>query len=73
MSGFIGALALAVATYNVYLQHKQVRAQVWPRLLFMPSFNDTGFTLSLENGGIGPAEVRTVRVSGGIPRCTGPS
>ena len=62
LSGFIGALALAVSTYNVYLQHKQVRAQVWPRLLLMPSFNREGFRLELENGGIGPAEVRTVRV-----------
>lgn len=63
MSGFIGALALAVSTYNVYLQHKQVRAQVWPRLLFMPSINqEEGYFLSIENGGIGPAEIRVVRV-----------
>jgi hypothetical protein len=62
MSGFVGALALAVSTYNVYLQHKQVRAQVWPRLLLMPSLNSDGFTFDLENGGIGPAEIRTLRV-----------
>jgi hypothetical protein len=62
MSGFIGALALAVSTYNVYLQHKQVRAAVWPRLLFMPSFSDDDFHYALENGGIGPAEIRSVRV-----------
>jgi hypothetical protein len=62
MSGFIGVLALAVASYNVYLQHKQVRAQVWPRLLLMPSLNPNGFSFELENGGIGPAEVRTLRV-----------
>jgi hypothetical protein len=62
ISGFVGALALAVSTYNVYLQHQQVRAQVWPRMLFMPSLNDEGFSYSLENGGIGPAEIRSVRV-----------
>src|SRR5690242_16102966 len=62
MSGFIGALALAVSTYNVILQQKQRRAQVWPRLLFMPAFNESGFTFTLENGGIGPAEIRSVRV-----------
>ncbi|HEY1587699.1 MAG TPA: hypothetical protein VGH63_18500 [Polyangia bacterium] len=62
MSGFIGALALAVSTYNVVLQHKQVRAQVWPRLLLMPSLNDDDFHYALENGGIGPAEIRSVRV-----------
>jgi len=62
MSGFIGALALAVSSYNVYLQHKQVRAQVWPRLLLMPSLNDEGFQYHLENGGIGPAEIRGIRV-----------
>ncbi|MBV8217446.1 MAG: hypothetical protein JO325_03205 [Solirubrobacterales bacterium] len=63
-SGLVGLLALAVSTYNVTLQHKQVRAQVWPRLLLMPSFNhENGFSYSLENGGIGPAEVRTARVT----------
>jgi hypothetical protein len=62
MSGFIGALALAVSTYNVVLQQKQVRAQVWPRLLFMPSLNHGAFSYSLLNGGIGPAELRTLRV-----------
>jgi hypothetical protein len=62
LSGFMAALALAVSTYNVYLQHQQVRAQVWPRLLFRPSFNPEGFTWDLTNGGIGPAEIRTLRL-----------
>jgi hypothetical protein len=63
VSGFIAALALAVSTYNVYLQHKQVRAQVWPRVIFGPSLNDEeGFSYKLENGGIGPAQIETLRV-----------
>ena len=31
-SGFVGALALAVATDDVYLQRVQIGAQVWPPL-----------------------------------------
>jgi hypothetical protein len=61
ISGLIGILALVVSTYNVFLQQKQVRAQVWPRLLFAPSF-DHSFTYDLQNGGIGPAEIRTLKI-----------
>jgi hypothetical protein len=61
-SGFIGALALAVATYNVYLQRQQIRAQVWPRLEWHYS-NIQGFSYLLHNSGVGPAEIRSVRIS----------
>ncbi len=62
LSGFIGALALVVSTYNVVLQRQQVRAQVWPRLLFGPAFSNGSLTYALQNGGVGPAEVRTLQV-----------
>ena len=61
-SGFVAALALAVSTYNVYLQRQQIRAQVWPRLQWSYD-NVGGFDYSLLNGGVGPAEIEAVRVT----------
>jgi hypothetical protein len=61
-SGFIGALALATSTYNVYLQRQQVRAQVWPRLDLGTDWNDDAVTLQVQNRGVGPADIRRVRV-----------
>ncbi len=63
-SGFVGALALAVSTYNVYLQREQIRAQVWPHLEW--SYSDPGdgaFEWNLENTGVGPARIRSVRMT----------
>ncbi len=61
-SGFVAALALAVSTYNVYLQRQQVRAQVWPRLQW--TYSDfEGFSYDVQNSGVGPAEVESVRVT----------
>ena len=63
-SGFVGALALAVSTYNVYLQREQIRAQVWPHLEW--TYTETGggsqFEWNVENTGVGPAVVKAVRV-----------
>ncbi len=61
-SGFVAALALAVSTYNVYLQRQQIRAQVWPRLQWSYD-NVDGFNYSLTNSGVGPAEVEAVQVT----------
>jgi hypothetical protein len=62
-SGFVAVLALAASTYNVYLQRMQVRAQVWPRLVWGRDFDTgTGLTFSVENRGVGPAEVKRIRV-----------
>jgi hypothetical protein len=61
-SGFVGALALAVSTYNVYLQREQIRAQVWPHLEW--SYSDPGdatFQWNLSNTGVGPARIHAVR------------
>ena len=62
-SGFVGALALATSTYNVYLQRQQVSASVLPHLVLGPDFSDDGFSLNVANRGVGPAEVRRVRVT----------
>jgi hypothetical protein len=62
-SGFVGALALATSTYNVYLQRQQVRAQVWPRLVMEANYDiEKNLSLSFTNRGVGPAEVKRVRV-----------
>jgi hypothetical protein len=63
-SGLVAVCAVATSTYNVYLQRQQVRAQVWPRLLFDTSLTRSkGFSLVLTNRGVGPAEVKRVRVT----------
>ncbi|HEX4383804.1 MAG TPA: hypothetical protein VH083_12680 [Myxococcales bacterium] len=62
-SGLVGALALATSTYNVYLQRQQVRAQVWPRLNLDDDWSDDVVTLQVQNRGMGPANVKRVRVS----------
>lgn len=61
-SGFVAMLALATSMYNVYLQRQQVRAQVWPRLSVGVSLNDDALSFVVANHGVGPAEVRRVRV-----------
>ena len=63
VSGFVGAVALATSTYNVYLQRQQVRAQVWPFLVLGADYGNEGFSVSLTNRGVGPAEVKRVRVT----------
>jgi hypothetical protein len=63
-SGFVGALALAVSTYNVYLQRVQIRAQVWPHVESTYNNVDT-YELKLDNSGVGPAIVKGARVTVG--------
>jgi len=62
ISAFVGALALAVSTYNVYLQRAQIRAQVWAHLEW--TYTDVkGFAWQLTNSGVGPAIVKGARVT----------
>jgi hypothetical protein len=61
-SGFVAVLALATSTYNVYLQRQQIRAQVWPRLDLGTDWEDDSVAFKLQNRGVGPADVRRVRV-----------
>ena len=60
--GLAAALALVVSTYNVYLQRTQIRAQVWPHLEWMTT-NQGGYAFTVQNSGVGPAQLRTVRVT----------
>jgi hypothetical protein len=63
VSGFVGFVALATSTYNVYLQRQQVRAAVWPRLVLDTTLlKNEGFSITLANRGVGPAEVKRLRV-----------
>lgn len=61
IAALIGLLALLVSGYTAWLQRQQVRAQVWPRLLLMSS--DTQQELLVMNKGVGPAVVRSLRVT----------
>jgi hypothetical protein len=61
IAAFIGLLALLVSAYTAYLQRKQAKAQVWPRVeLFR--YGSAG-TFGAENTGTGPARVTAVRVT----------
>jgi hypothetical protein len=63
LSGLAGALALTVSTYNVWLQRAQVQAQVWPHLQWSYTNTSEGYSWNLENVGVGPAMIRSVRVT----------
>lgn len=57
----IGLLALLVSGYTAYVQRQQVRAQVWPHATI--AYQDQERRLSIFNKGVGPAMLRTVRVT----------
>jgi hypothetical protein len=61
IASLIGAFALVVSAYTAYLQRTQVRAQVWPYLM-LASY-DSENSVKLLNKGVGPAIVRSVRVT----------
>jgi hypothetical protein len=56
----IGLLALCVSGYTAYIQRQQVRAQVWPYLLWASS--DTSSQYLWVNKGVGPAQVKSMQV-----------
>lgn len=68
IASLVAFLALLVAAYTAYIerytariQTQQVRAQVWPYLI--SGNNDLTQSLVVTNKGVGPAIVRSVRVS----------
>lgn len=61
IAALIGLLALLVSGYTAWLQQQQVRAQVWPRLQLMSSGSLQ--EVLVMNKGVGPALVRSVRVT----------
>jgi hypothetical protein len=56
----IGLVAVGVAAYTALLQREQIRAQVWPRMVFYNAGRLAEFHVG--NKGNGPAIVRNVRV-----------
>jgi len=61
IAAFVGLLALAISAYTAYLQHQQVRAQVWPYL--EPEMSGASRKIMLFNKGVGPALIRSVEVT----------
>jgi len=60
IAAFVGLLALFVSGYTAYIQHQQVRAQVWP---YLEAGNDDGNrSIYVYNKGVGPAIVKSVQV-----------
>lgn len=60
IASLVGLLALAVAGYTAYIQRQQVRAQVWPYLMWASS--DTQSEYMWINKGVGPAIVKSTLV-----------
>ncbi len=60
IAALIGLLALAVSGYTAWLQRQQVRAEVWPYL--QTGISPSQHRMNLSNKGVGPAEVRRVKV-----------
>ena len=58
----VSVCALAVTTYEASLARRQHEISVWPWLEVSFS-NVAGYTLSVENKGVGPAIVKGVRVA----------
>ena len=60
IAAMVGLLALGVSGYTAYIQHQQVRAQVWP---YVEAGNDDGNqSIYVYNKGVGPAIVRSAQV-----------
>ena len=60
IAAFVGLLALFVSGYTAYIQHQQVRAQVWP---YLEAGNDDGNqAVYVYNKGVGPAIVKSAQV-----------
>lgn len=60
IAALIGLLALTVSGYTAWLQRQQVRAEVWPYL--QTGISPSQKVMSLENKGVGPALIRSVRL-----------
>jgi hypothetical protein len=58
----VGVSALFVSGYTAYVQRQQVRAAVWPILVFSTS-NEPVIRFTLANKGVGPAIIRHVTVA----------
>jgi hypothetical protein len=60
IASLVGLLALFVSGYTAYIQHQQVRAQVWP---YLEAGNDDGSqAIYVYNKGVGPAIVKSAQV-----------
>lgn len=72
IAALIGLLALLVSGYTAMLQREQVRAEVWPYL--QPAISPSRRTASIENKGVGPAQVRSLKVYvDGVPQRNWPA
>jgi hypothetical protein len=60
MATIVAACALGVSIYTARLQNAQIRAQTWPFLQLWQS--NVKHTFSLSNRGVGPAQVRDVKL-----------
>lgn len=59
----VSVSAVVVGIYEASLQRTHDRAEVWPHVELATVVSSTGATLSLENGGIGPAIIKSVVIT----------
>src|SRR5690625_446630 len=60
VAALVGMLALLVAAYTAWIQRQQVRAEVWPSLLWMTMDSESRYVWM--NKGMGAALVNSVEV-----------
>jgi hypothetical protein len=61
VASLVGLLALMVSGYTAWIQRQQVRAEVWPHVWM--AYQDREHQLTVYNKGVGPAIVRSVRLT----------
>ena len=67
ISASVGAASLAIAALVVSIVETRIMREeqhlsVWPRVIAATSRHQDGFVVVLQNKGLGPAQIRTVRV-----------
>ena len=59
----VSVCALFISVFEVRIMREQQHAQAWPYVEWLPTFTKSGFTVDVENKGVGPALIRDVEIS----------
>lgn len=60
---FVSVSAMVVGIYEAALQRAHDRAEVWPHVELETFTNPQGATVVLENGGLGPAVIKSIVIT----------
>ncbi len=63
--------ALLVSVFEVSAIRQETRYQVWPFVAVTSGFSESGYRVSVENKGVGPAKIRQIKMTlNGVPYST---